>query len=227
MTTLPRSKPRATMSIQTLLLGFDGPPVSIAAVFGSVGTSVAGSWPPLNDAVVVVVVVVVTGVVVVVVVDELSVVVLDEDELSVVVVVDELLVVEDELLDVVVVVVPSQPWLRVSTALPSRSPSYVTKTLPLSPAVRSPISCQPVANWKAPWPFGSPWTSSPSTLIQTFEPSPVQIQSWPGVLFSSHSTFLIAPFSTPLPCQYWVWSAARTTLADWPSRPISTALAAT
>src|SRR6185312_8375801 len=105
MTTLPRSKPRATMSIQTLLLGLDGPPVSIAAVFGSVGTSVAACWLWLND----VVVVVVTGTVVVVVV-----VVVVDDELSVVVVLGTVVV--------VVVVVPSQPWLRVNWALPSTSP---------------------------------------------------------------------------------------------------------
>jgi len=144
MTTLPRSKPRATISIQTLLPGFDGLPVSIAAVFGCVGTSVSPPWLWLND--VVVVVVVGTVVVVVVVVDEV-VVVVDEDELVVVVVdEDELLVVEDE-------VSPSQPWLSVTTALElSASPSYVTKTLPPSPAVRLARSCQLVKKWNEPWP---------------------------------------------------------------------------
>jgi len=111
MTTLPRSRPRATISIQMLLFGFDGPPISIAAVFGSVGpdTSVVALTVCENE-----VVVVVGEVVVVVVVDEELVVVVVEDE-DVVVVVDEL--------DVVVVVVPSQPWLSVTTALLSTAPS--------------------------------------------------------------------------------------------------------
>jgi hypothetical protein len=127
MTTLPRSRPRATISIQMELVGLEGPPTSIVAVFGSVGVvSVVPLTVWLNEVVVVVdgevvvVVVVVEGdVVVVVVVDEDEVVVVvDEDELSlvVVVVVDELslVVVDEDELDVVVVVVPSQPWLSVS-----------------------------------------------------------------------------------------------------------------
>jgi len=116
MTTLPRSTPRATISIQTLPPGFDGPPVSIAAVFGSVGTSVSPPWLWLNE----VVVVVVAEVVVVVVEDE-DVVVVDEDD-SLVVDEDDSLVV-DELLDVEDEVSPSQPWLRVTTALSATAPS--------------------------------------------------------------------------------------------------------
>src|SRR3954466_5567402 len=107
MTTLPRSTPRATMSIQTLLFVLAGPLVSNVAVFGSVGpaTSVVALTVWLND-----VVVVVGTVVVVVTEDEVVVVgtvvvVVVEDELDSVVVEDELdsVVVEDELDSVVVV----------------------------------------------------------------------------------------------------------------------------
>jgi hypothetical protein len=89
------------------------------------------------------------------------------------------LLVEDvSLLEELLDVSPGQPWLSVTTALSSKAPSYVTKTLPPLPVVRSPMSCQPVAKWNEPLPCWTPWTSSPSTLIQTFVPSPVQIQSW-------------------------------------------------
>ena len=116
-------------------------------MFGCVGTSVAGFSPPLNDVVVVVADVVVADVVVadVVVAD----VVVEDDSL---VVEDDSLVVEDEL-DVVVVLVPSQPWLSVTTAFElSTSPSYVTKTLPVSPAVRLARSCQVEKKCHEPWP---------------------------------------------------------------------------
>ena len=90
---------------------------------------------------------------------------------------DSTLLEDDSLLEELLDVSPGQPWLRVRTALPSTEPSYVTKTLPPLPVVRSPMSCQPVVKWYAPLPCWTPWTSSPSTLIQTFEPVPVQIQS--------------------------------------------------
>jgi len=62
--------------------------------------------------------------------------------------------------------VPGQPWLSVTTAFSSTVPSYVTKTLPLLPEIRSPMSCQLVTKWnEPPLPCWTPSTTSPSTLI--------------------------------------------------------------
>jgi hypothetical protein len=117
---------------------------------------------------------------------------------------------DDSLLEELLDVSPGQPWLSVRTALSSKAPSYVTKTLPPLPVVRSPMSCQPVAKWNEPLPCWTPWTTSPSTLIQTFVPSPVQIQSWWAELSCSQSLLSISPLLVPLPAQYWVLSAAST-----------------
>jgi hypothetical protein len=123
---------------------------------------------------------------------------------------DSTLLEDDSLLEELLDVSPGQPWLSVSWALPSAGPSYVTKTLPPLPVVRSPMSCQVVAKWNEPLPCWSPATSSPSTLIQTFVPSPVQIQSmWPE-LSCAQSLLSISPLVVPLPAQYWVLSAAST-----------------
>ena len=104
--------------------GCDCPPVTTAAVFGWVGPTLVVVPETVCEKLVVVaaslVVVVVAASLVVVVVAASLVVVVVADWL--VVVADWLVVVEED--DVVVVVVsPGQPWLRVSTALPSDGPS--------------------------------------------------------------------------------------------------------
>jgi hypothetical protein len=178
---LPKRAPRAATRSHMPLLRFDDPLSPIVAVFGSVGLELVlvpdtvceklveledDSTELLEDSTLL---------------EDDSTELLEDSTLleddSTELLEDSTLLEDDSLLEELLDVSPGQPWLRVRTALPSTEPSYVTKTLPPLPVVRSPMSCQPVVKWYAPLPCWTPWTSSPSTLIQTFEPVPVQIQS--------------------------------------------------